>query len=102
MATWAYRLGLEAPDAVAGIAAIAANLPADQNLGCQPSGRPVRTMIVNGTEDPVNPYQGGVVEILGDSSRGMVRSAGETARYWAGLAGYEGGRGDAGLAREGS
>ena len=89
-AQMAYRLALETPDLVAGIAAIAANLPVEENMDCDASGRPVATLIMNGTEDPVNPYDGGVVRIFGDSTRGQVVSAGETARYWAALAGYSG------------
>jgi polyhydroxybutyrate depolymerase len=84
----AYRLALETPDLVAAVAAIAANLPVEDNMDCEPSGEPVATLIINGTEDPVNPYSGGLVEIFGDSTRGHVFSAGETALYWADLAGY--------------
>ena len=86
----AYRMGLEAPDSVAGIAAIAANLPVLENLDCEPVGQPMQALIINGTEDPINPYEGGVVKIASDASRGLVRSAPESARYWAQLAGYPG------------
>ena len=86
----AYRLALEAPDLVTGVASVAASLPVDVNLDCEPSGTAVATMVMNGTADPVNPYTGGLVEILGDTSRGMVRSSAETAEYWAALAGYGG------------
>ena len=85
----AYRLGLEAPGMVAGIAAIAANLSAESNFDCEPTGEAVPALVMNGTADPVNPYDGGVVEIFGDSSRGAVRSSVATAAYWAGLAGYD-------------
>ncbi|MFV8819559.1 alpha/beta hydrolase family esterase [Haliea sp. E17] len=86
----AFRLALEAPDLVRGIAPMAANLPRAENLGCAESGEAVSVMVINGTEDPVNPYNGGMVEILGDDSRGPVRSMQETGRYWAELAGYGG------------
>ena len=86
----AYRLAMEAPELVAGIAAMAANLPVPANLGCEPSGEAVATLVMNGTADPVNPYDGGLVEIFGDTSRGAVMSAQDTAAYWAGLAGYRG------------
>lgn len=89
-AQMAYRLGLEAPELVAGIAAVAANLPAPDSLDCEPSGQAVAALVINGTADPVNPYEGGLVEIFGNSSRGEVRSSMATARYWAGLAGYSG------------
>lgn len=45
-------------------------------------------MVINGSEDPVNPHEGGVVEILGDRSRGNVLSSLDSARYWARLAGH--------------
>ena len=84
----AYRMGLEAPRVVAGIGAIGANLPVPSNLGCDPSGEAVTTLIINGTGDPVNPYAGGLVEIFGETSRGEVVSSHDSARYWARLAGY--------------
>ncbi|MEE4145407.1 MAG: PHB depolymerase family esterase [Halieaceae bacterium] len=84
----AYRLGLEAPDLVAGIASMAASLP--DPIACEPVGEAVATLVMNGTEDPVNPYEGGLVEIFGNTSRGSVLSSAATAGYWAGLAGYEG------------
>ena len=83
----AYKLALEAPGMVAAIAPIGANLPVDANLDCDKSGEPVPVAIFNGTEDPVNPYEGGLVEVFGNSSRGHVMSSMETAQYWAGLAG---------------
>ena len=86
----AYRLGLEAPELVAGIAAIAASLPVPASSDCQPSGQAVAALVMNGTEDPVNPYDGGTVEIFGNSSRGEVMSSLDTAAYWAELAGYIG------------
>jgi len=84
----AFRLALEAPDLVAGVAAIAANLPVAGNLGCEQSHKPVAVLVINGTADPVNPYAGGLVEILGDASRGEVRSAEDTMLYFGSLAGY--------------
>jgi len=87
----AYRLGLEAPDLVAGIASMAASLP--DPIACEPVGEAVATLVMNGTEDPVNPYEGGLVEIFGNTSRGNVLSSAATARYWADLAGH-GGQGE--------
>ncbi|MDH3992572.1 MAG: polyhydroxybutyrate depolymerase [Gammaproteobacteria bacterium] len=84
----AYRLGFEAPDLVKGIGAIAANLPVEGNFACEASGEAVATIIINGTGDPVNPYQGGIVDLFGDTSRGAVQSAGASVAYWAELAGY--------------
>jgi polyhydroxybutyrate depolymerase len=83
-----YRLALEAPELIAGGAAVVANLPVKENSDCVGRGLAVPMLVMNGTEDPVNPDAGGVVEILGDSSRGEVMSSLDTARYWASLAGH--------------
>jgi len=80
-----YRLALEAPELVRAIAPMAASMPEDTNLGCRKSGTPMNVAIFNGTEDPVNPYHGGVVEILGDRSRGAVLSSQATMEYWLSL-----------------
>ena len=85
----ALRLGLERPDLVLAIAPIAAGLPVPATRDCADSGQPVAVAIFNGTGDPVNPYAGGLVSILGNSSRGKVLSSAATARYWAQLAGYD-------------
>ena len=86
----AYRLGLERPDLVLAIAPMAAGLPAPATRDCHESGMPVATAIFNGTEDPVNPFEGGLVSVFGNTSRGEVLSSQATARYWARLAGYSG------------
>jgi polyhydroxybutyrate depolymerase len=85
----AYKLALTMPDAFRAVAAIIANLPDSTNLDCLPAGKPVPVLIVNGTLDPINPYQGGAV-ILGTMNMGRVRSTDRTFAYWASLAGYAG------------
>ena len=81
----AYRLILERPNAFAGIAAISSNLPVPENMDCQPmpASRPV--MVINGTADPVNPYNGGTN--ARGTSRGRVLSTDQTVQYFAGLNG---------------
>jgi polyhydroxybutyrate depolymerase len=83
----AFKLGLTMPDYLRGITAIIANLPALENLDCPESLKPMNVMIVNGTADKTNPYEGGE-GILGSGNFGKVRSTGETFNYWANLAGY--------------
>ena len=78
----AFKLALEVPEQFAAIAAIAANLPISENSDCSPAHQPISVAIFNGTKDPINPYEGGLVEILGNSSRGAVLSSIETAQYW--------------------
>lgn len=81
-----YRLGLEMPETFAALAAVVANLPVPENLDCQPSQRPVSIAVINGTKDPINPYDGGLVKVMGNSSRGVVRSTAKTMKYWTNLA----------------
>lgn len=85
-----YRLALEMPRAFAAFAANAASLPVDSNLDCTPAGQAVNIAVLNGTRDPINPYGGGVVTVMGNSSRGAVRSTEDTVAYWADLAGARG------------
>jgi polyhydroxybutyrate depolymerase len=85
----ALRLALEAPDLVAGVAAIAASLPAAGNQGCRESGQAVPVLLINGDEDPVSPYEGGAVWSVGlFNRRGAVLSAFATVDYFRTLAGY--------------
>ena len=73
------------PELFAGIAAISANVPTDDNSICQKSGRAVPIAIVNGTADPINPYGGGRVTLFGFGDRGTVVSSAESAAQFAKL-----------------
>ena len=86
----AYKLALTMPRTFKAITAIIANLPDTTNLDCAESGSPVAMMIVNGTEDPINPYNGGVVVLGKNMNMGAVRSTDRTLAYWANLAHYQG------------
>jgi polyhydroxybutyrate depolymerase len=83
----AFRLAAERPEQIAGIAAFSANLPTTDNWACAAAYRPVSALLVNGTEDRINPFAGGKVSVFGFASRGRVRSALDSARYFAELAG---------------
>jgi polyhydroxybutyrate depolymerase len=85
----AYKLALTMPERFKAVVALIANLPTSENLDCQLKSLAVPVMIVNGTEDKINPYAGGEV-ITGPISLGMVRSTDATFAYWSGLAGYRG------------
>jgi polyhydroxybutyrate depolymerase len=77
----AYRVGCEAAEVIAGIAAVAANLPTRMRWRCEPKG-PVSVLIMNGTNDPLMPWRGG--EFRERFQRlGSVLSAEETALFWA-------------------
>lgn len=84
-----YRLALEMPEKFLAVAAVAASLPDQPSMDCTASGKPISVAIFNGTNDPVNPFEGGQVEIFGDTSRGMVKSSQASAEYWAELAGVD-------------
>jgi len=86
----AYKLGLTTPATFRAITAIIANLPDSTNMDCVPSGKPIAITIVNGTEDPVNPYNGGAVNLGKNVTMGTVRSTDQTLTYWADLARYQG------------
>jgi polyhydroxybutyrate depolymerase len=83
----AYKLGVSIPEKLSGITAIAANLPAPDNMDCTEKKRPIAVMIVNGTADGVSPYEGGLMKtqhvVLGN-----VRSAEASFNYWANLCNY--------------
>ncbi len=83
----ALRIALEAPELMRAYAPVVASMPADNNLACTPSGKPVSILFMNGASDPVNPWGGGDVElwpVLGN--RGPVLSAENSAAYFRKLA----------------
>jgi polyhydroxybutyrate depolymerase len=82
----AFRLALEAPSRFRAVAAVAANVPAPDNFKCKPLGQGTSSvMIMNGTKDPVNPFDGGEVKLFGLLKRGKVRSSRESGQYFADL-----------------
>jgi polyhydroxybutyrate depolymerase len=81
-----YRFAMERANVFAGVAALSASVPAPTNLACTPSGAAMPVMIINGTADPINPFNGGNV-MLGGTSLGPVFSSQETGQYWAKLNG---------------
>jgi len=74
-----YRLAAERPRRVAAAAAFIANRP--QPSECPDASAPVPMLIVNGTDDPITPYDGGsIAPRLGGF--GTVASAEATRDYW--------------------
>ena len=86
-AQMAFRMALNASERLAGIAAVAACLPTEENALVGARGRAIPVMLVNGTIDPVNPYGGGEVSLFGFGNRGTVRSSEETAQFFAARSG---------------
>lgn len=80
------RLALEAPSRFRAVAAVAANVPRPDNFKCKPVGQGTSVMIMNGTRDPLVPFDGGEVNLLGLFYKGgNVHSARESAQYFADL-----------------
>lgn len=84
-----FKLALEAPDWIDAIAPISANVPIEENLDCKSKGQFVPMLLINGTADAINPYQGGLVSILGNTSRGTVLSTEKSIEYWTQLGNCE-------------
>lgn len=82
-----FRLGLELSDRIAAIAPVTANL-ARTHDGKKPA-HAVGLLVVNGTEDPLVPYDGGQVRVFGQD-RGAIFSTDESMRRWAGFDGCTG------------
>jgi len=77
------------PKKIRAITAIIANLPDTDNFDCVDLKIAVPVMIVNGTADPLNKYEGGMMQ-SGSFIMGNVRSTDRTFHYWSDLAGYRG------------
>jgi polyhydroxybutyrate depolymerase len=83
----AFRLALEAPTRFRAVAAVSANVPSPENFKCKPTSQGTPSvMIMNGTEDPLVPFDGGSVSLFGLFYKlGEVRSSRESAQYFADL-----------------
>ena len=87
----AMRLALEQPGRYRAVAAVVANVPAPQNFQCKPAAQTTSVMIMNATEDPLVPYVGGEINLLGLFYKGgPIISSRASAQFfadWAQLAG---------------
>ena len=80
------RLALEAPSRFRAVAAVSASVPAPDNFKCKTAGPGASVMIMNGTKDPLVPFAGGEVNLLGLFYKtGNVRSARDSAQFFADL-----------------
>jgi len=86
----AYKLALTEPGRFKAVTAVVANLPDTNNIDCIGTNKPISIMIINGTKDEINPYNGGPVILGSNFNMGDVRSTERTFQYWASLAGYKG------------
>ena len=81
-----YKFAMTMPEKFKAITAIVANLPDSTNMDCIEKKVPMSLMIINGTNDLTNPYNGGISA----KNKGLVRSTNDTFQYWATLGGYKG------------
>jgi polyhydroxybutyrate depolymerase len=75
------RLAIERPKSFRAVGAVVANMPAKS--GCAPPSLPISVLLMNGTDDPINPFNGGGVG-SGKSygTRGSVLSTDESIKFW--------------------
>jgi len=74
-----HRIGIELGAKVAAIAPAIANIPV--NLSNKRAIRPLPVLIMNGTDDPLVPWNGGPVRVFGKDC-GEVLSTEQTVKYW--------------------
>jgi len=74
-----FRLGVDLAEKIAAIAPVTANMT--PFLAGRKPARPMPVLVLNGTADPLVPYDGGHVRVLGQD-RGAVLSTEASIRWW--------------------
>jgi polyhydroxybutyrate depolymerase len=82
-AMMAFRLGCDLADRIAAIAPVTGNIPAA--IRCEPT-QPVSLLLINGTADPLVPYEGGVVGARIGRHRGSVLGTAMSVEHFAQVA----------------
>lgn len=81
-AIMAYRLGCELPERLSAIAPVDGNIPRTFCEECRP-GKPLSVMAINNTDDPLVPFEGGVIQSgLARLDLGKVISTAESIKFW--------------------
>ncbi|MCG8344351.1 MAG: esterase [Chlorobiales bacterium] len=75
-----FRLGCEISEKLAAIAPVIANMPENIYGECRP-GKKLPVLVMNGTSDPLVPWEGGAVGYFGER-RGRVVSTNRTVEFW--------------------
>jgi polyhydroxybutyrate depolymerase len=75
-----FRLACELTSKIEAFAVVAASLALDQIVECTPDTT-ISFMIINGTRDPILPYEGGQI-IIDTKESGSVLSVEEAINYW--------------------
>ena len=79
--TFTQYLGCNLSGRIAAIAPVSGSLPSDIAPSCHPK-RPMPILEIAGSKDPLVPYGGGQIHLLG-VTRGSVISAQQTIAFWA-------------------
>jgi len=77
-----HRLGCELSQKIAAISPVASNIPVNKASVWAPSW-PVPVLIINGTDDPLVPWDGGDIH-FGKITLGEVLSVADTVKFWVG------------------
>jgi len=85
-----YRLATEHPELFAAVAAVVAQQAAPENSNCRDPRGPVSVLVMNGSADPVIPYEGGIASFYGLGAAGQVQSMAGTIAHWKRVNGISG------------
>ncbi len=81
------RMIMQAPELIAGAAVIGSNHATSENVLPEAAEldqhQPVPVLVINGTEDPIVPFEGGIPSLFGLKPRGPVLSSPDSARGFA-------------------
>lgn len=72
----AFRLSQEIPEKITAFASVVSSIP--ENSICLENGDAISALYMNGTMDPIAPYEGGEIE----GNRGLIKSTNESIKYW--------------------
>lgn len=75
-----HRLGCELSQKIAAISPVASNIPVSMAPVWSPS-RPMPVLIINGTDDPLERWEGGEIR-LWRNTYGVVLSVADTVKFW--------------------
>lgn len=78
----AYRLATERPDVLRAAVVLVAQQPMRHNSQCLNPLAPVSMLVMNGTDDPIVPFGGGVPSLYGYAPAGEVQSWEGTLAHW--------------------
>jgi polyhydroxybutyrate depolymerase len=79
-AMMSLRLGCELADRIAAIAPVIGSMPENLVAQCAPA-RPLPLIMINGTEDPLVPWEGGYVHVF-RKKLGKIISVQQTIDFW--------------------